>query len=127
VSWAGFSPGQHESGGKAHPAPIRKGSPVLRAALVEAAQAAAKTDTDLAAVFHRRAARRGKQRAPVAGGRPMLQAVYHILRGPDTVYRDLGPNYFDERDRQAVIRRAPRRLEALGYRFILKPGSQEAS
>jgi hypothetical protein len=29
----------------------------------------------------------------------MLCAVYHILRGTDTVYRDLGPNYFDECDR----------------------------
>jgi len=127
VSWAGLSPGQHESGGRAHPAPIRKGSPVLRTALVEAAQAAAKTDTYLAAVFHRLAARRGKQRALVAVGRHILQAVYHILRGTDTVYQDLGPNYFDERDRQAVVRRATRRLEALGYRVTLEPVVPEAS
>lgn len=51
----------------------------------------------------------------------MLQTVYHILRGPDTVYHDLGPNSFDERDRQAVIRRAIRRLETLGYRVTLEP------
>ena len=127
VSWAGFSPGQHESGGKAHPAPTRKGSQTLRTALVEAAQAAAKTDTYLAAVFRRLAARRGKRRALVAVGRHMLQAVYHILRGTDTVHHDLGPNYFDERDRQAVIRRAMRRLETLGYRVTLEPLVPEAS
>lgn len=32
VSWAGFGPGQRESGGHAHPAPVRKGSKALRAA-----------------------------------------------------------------------------------------------
>jgi len=53
--------------------------------------------------------------------------VYHILRGTDTVYHDLGPNYFDERDRQAVIRRAMRRLETLGYRVTLEPLVPEAS
>jgi transposase len=121
------SPGPHESGGRAHPAPIRQGSPVLRTALVEAAQAAAKTDTGLAAVFHRLAARRGQRRALVAVGRHILQAVYHILRGTDTVYQDLGPNYWDERDRQAVVRRATRRLEALGYRVTLEPVVPEAS
>jgi transposase len=126
VSWAGFSPGQHESGGQAHPAPTRKGSQTLRTALVEAAQAAAKTDTYLAAVYRRLAARRGKQRALIAVGRHMLHAVYHILRGTDTVYHDLGPHDFDERDRQAVIRRAMRRLEMLGYRVTLEPLMPEA-
>ena len=68
VSWAGFRPGQHESGGKAHPAPIHTGSPVLCSAFVEAAPAAATTDMYLAAVFRRFAARRGKQRALIAVG-----------------------------------------------------------
>jgi len=57
----------------------------------------------------------------------MLRAVYHILRGTDTVYHDLGPNDFDERDRQAVIRRAMRRLETLGYRVTLEPLVPEAA
>jgi hypothetical protein len=30
-------------------------------------------------------------------------------------YEELGPNYFDERDRAAVARRLIRRLEALGF------------
>ena len=121
VSWAGFSPGQRQSGGHAHSAPVRKGSKALREALVEAGQAAGRTRTYLGTVYHRLAGRRGKQRAAVATGRHILIAVYAILKTPDTVYQDLGVNYFDARDRAAVVRRQTRRLEALGYRVTLDP------
>ena len=39
--------------------------------------------------------------------------VYHILTSKEP-YRDLGPNYYDELDRQALERRLVRRLERLG-------------
>jgi transposase len=120
VSWAGFSPGQRASGGHAHPAPVRKGSKALRGAVVEAGQAAGRTRTYLGAVYHRLAGRRGKQRAAVATGRHILVAAYHILKTPGTVYEDLGANYFDARDRTAVVRRELHRLEALGYRVTLE-------
>lgn len=120
-SWAGFSPGQNESAGKTHPARTRKGSKALREALVEAGQAAGKTKTYLGAVYHHLAGRRGKKRAAMATGRHILIAAYAILKTPDTVYHDLGINYFDQRDRQAVVRRETRRLEALGYKVTLEP------
>ena len=121
VSWAGFSPGQRESGGHAHAAPVRKGSKALRDAAVEAGQAAGRTRTYLGAVYHRLAGRRGKPRAAVATGRHILLAAYHILKTPGTVYQDLGADYFDQRDRAAVVRRHTRRLEALGYRVTVEP------
>jgi transposase len=43
AAWAGLAPGNNESAGKRRPAATRKGSPWLRAALVEAAQAAGRT------------------------------------------------------------------------------------
>ena len=89
--------------------------------LREAGQAAGRTRTYLGAVYHRLAGRRGKQRAAVATGRHILVAAYHILRAPDTVYQDLGADYFDQRDRAAVLRRHTRRLEALGYRVTVEP------
>ncbi len=36
-------------------------------------------------------------------------------------YNDLGPRYFDERDRQAVQRRLVRRLQQLGLRVTVEP------
>jgi transposase len=50
ASWAGLCPGNDESAGKRRSGRTRTGSPWLRTALVEAAQAAARTkDTSLAA------------------------------------------------------------------------------
>jgi transposase len=96
-------------------------------ALTQSGHAASKRRTYLGAVYHRPAARRGKQRAATAAGRHILIAVYHILRTPGTVYQDLGANYFDERDKQAVVRREIRRLEALGYRVSVEPSTPPAS
>jgi len=53
-------------------------------------------------------------------GHTILVIAYHLLRD-GTDYRDLGPHYFDERDRRAVERRLVRRLEGLGYRVALEP------
>jgi len=113
AAWAGLAPGNHESAGKRLSGKTRKGSPALRTALVEAAQAAARTkDTCLAAQDRRLAPRRGQKRAVVAVAHTILVIIYHLLRD-GTTYRDLGATYFDEQDRHAVEHRLVRRLEAL--------------
>ena len=123
ASWAGLCPGNHESAGKRRSGKTRKGSPWLRACLVQAAHAAARTKgTYLAAQYRRLAARRGKARAAVAVAHSILIIAYHLLT-EGTVYRDLGGNYFDERDRQAVERRLVHRLESLGYTVSLQPAA----
>jgi transposase len=121
ASWAGLCPGQHESAGKRHSGKTRKGNRWLRAALVEAAQAASRArNSYLAAQYRRLAARRGRKRAAVAVAHTILTIAYALLRHPGA-YQDLGPHYFDERDRQAVERRCVRRLEALGFKVTLEP------
>jgi transposase len=122
ASWAGMCPGNHQSAGQRKSGKTRKGSPWLRGALAEAAQAAARTKGSyLQAQYRRLAARRGKQRAIIAVGHTILRMVYHLLRHPDSVYEELGARYFDERDRQAIERRLVRRLERLGYQVALEP------
>jgi transposase len=120
ASWAGLCPGNNESAGKRHSGKTRKGSPWLRACLVQAAHAAARTKgTYLAAQYRRLAARRGRAKAAVAVAHSILIIAYHVLtQGTD--YRDLGGNYFDERDRQGVERRLVHRLEGLGYTVSLQ-------
>jgi transposase len=123
ASWAGLCPGNHESAGKRRGGATRKGSPWLRACLVQAAHAAARTKgTYLAAQYRRLAARRGRAKAAVAVAHSILIIVYHVLT-EGTVYCDLGANYFDERDRQAVERRLVHRLEGLGYTVSLTPAA----
>src|SRR5204862_8213885 len=63
-SWAGMCPGNHQSAGKQRSGKMRKGSSWLRGALIEAAQAAARSKTTyLAAQYRRLATRRGRKRA----------------------------------------------------------------
>lgn len=120
ASWARVCPGNHESAGKRISGSTGHGNPWLRSALVEAAQSASHTKgTYLAAQYRRLAARRGGKRAILAVAHTILVVIYHLLhRG--TTHSDLGANYFDERDRQATIRRAIRRLQSLGYRVTLE-------
>jgi transposase len=121
ASWAGMCPGNHESAGKQQGGKTRSGNKWLKAALVEAAQAVARTrGTYLASQYRRLAARRGKQKATVAVGHSLLVIAYHLLAHGHE-YDDLGDNYFDERERQLVQRRLVRRLEGLGYRVNLEP------
>ncbi len=126
AAWAGLAPGNNESAGKRRPATTRKGSPWLRAALVEAAQAAGRTkSTYVGAQYRRLLPRKGKKRAVVAVAHTLLVMAYYVLTRREP-YRDLGTNYFDERDRQAVERRLVHRLEALGYTVSLQPPGSAA-
>jgi transposase len=121
TSWAGLAPGNNESAGKRKSGKTRKGSPWLRAILIEAAHAAGRTkDTYLGVQYRRLLARRGKKRAAVAVARSILIIVYHLLSDHEP-YHDLGGTYFDQRDRQAIEHRLVRRLEALGYDVALHP------
>jgi transposase len=115
ASWAGMCPGNNESGGKRLSRRTRKGSPWLRSALVEAAHAAIHSkDCYLSAQYQRLVIRRGGKKATIAVGHTLLVMIYHIL-SEDKDYQELGGNYFDEWDQQAVQKRLVRRLEKLGY------------
>jgi transposase len=120
TSWAGLCPGQNESAGKRHTGKTRKGNRWLRSALVEAAQAATRSRTYLAAQFRRLRARRGAKKAIVAVAHTILRIVYHLLLDQHP-YADLGETYFDDRQRDLVSRRLTRRLQRLGYRVHLEP------
>jgi transposase len=120
ASWVGLCPGNHESAGQQRTGRTRKGNPWLRTALVEAAQAAARVKHSyLAAQFRRLAARRGVKRALVAVAHSLLGIIYVLLSRP-SAYTDLGPAYFDERDRQHTSKRLVARLEQLGYHVNLQ-------
>lgn len=120
ASWAKVCPGNNESAGKRMSGRTGHGNPWLKTSLVQAARAAARTkDTYLSAQYHRLAARRGAKRAALALAHTILVTMHHMLsKGAE--YQDLGPNYFDERNRQYAVRRAVRRIELLGYTVALE-------
>ena len=120
-SWAGLSPGNNESAGKRKSGKTRKGNEKLRTALVEAARAAARTkNTYLSAQYHRIAACRGRNRAAVAVAHTILTIIYHMLsrRQP---YIELGPTYYEECQKDAVMKQAIRELQSLGMEVTVKP------
>ena len=80
-SYAGLVPSLNASADKHRIGRITKqGSPYLRTALVEAAQAAARTKSRLNLFFRRRIVRSGYQKAIIATAHKIIQYAYFILR-----------------------------------------------
>jgi transposase len=125
-SWAGICPGNNQSGGKRHSGKIRKSNKWLKAALVRCAHAAEKTkDTYFGAQFRRFAGRKGKKRAAVVVAHSILESVFFILRdGVD--YQDMGATYFDQLNKEHIVRRYKKRLEALGLEVEIRQAQQAA-
>jgi transposase len=120
ASWAGMCPGNNESAGKRFSGKTRKGSKWLRTALVESAEAAARTKgTYLAAQYARIKGRHGHNKAIVAVAHSILVIAYHILQRGQP-YNELGGDYFIERqNKDAYQRRLVKQLERMGYDVTL--------
>lgn len=126
ASWAGMCPGNFESAGKRLGGRTRKGSRFLRRHLCQAAWAVStKRDSYLSALFRRLAARRGNKRATMAVGHAILVIAYHLLKRQES-YRDLGPNYFDQKNPESLRRSLVKRLERIGYTVALTPVAEAA-
>jgi transposase len=121
ISWACICPRSDESAGKRRSTRIRKGSPWLKSTLVQCAWAATRTKGSyLQAQFYRIRARRGPKKAILAVAASMLTALYHMLKD-GTLYRDLGPNHLNARDKERQKNRLIKRLADLGYVVELVP------
>jgi transposase len=122
ASWAGVCPGNKQSAGKRLKNAITKGNPYLRAVLAEVVWSITRTETYLAAQYHRLARRKGKRRAVMAVAHSLLVIVYHVLK-EQKPYEELGSDYFDRLDTQQTQRYLVRRLEQLGYTVELAPAA----
>jgi transposase len=124
ASWAGMCPGNAESAGKRLSGKTRKGSAFLRRHLCQASWAVStKKNSYLSALFRRIARTRGTKRATMAVGHAILVIAYHLLRRR-TTYVDLGPDYFDRRNADAVRRSLVKRLTNLGHVVTLTPAPE---
>lgn len=120
ASWAGVAPGNNESAGKRLSGRTRKGNQALVSALTQAAHAASrKKSSCLYAQFHRLAGRRGKKKAIIAVAHSILIIAYHMIK-LKVPYHELGSDFFDKRNVQAITIRMVRRLETLGYKVNLE-------
>jgi transposase len=121
ASWAGMCPGNAESAGKRLNGKTRKGSAFLRRHLCQASWAVStKKNSYLSALFRRIARTRGAKRATMAIGHAILVIAFHLLRRGTTSV-DLGPDYFDRRNKDALRRSLVKRLTNLGHVVSLTP------
>ena len=124
VSWARLSPRTIQSGTKNRAGATGHGTPYLKAALGEAATAAAKTDTFLGERYRRLVRRIGKRKALVAIARSILVIVWHLLADPTARFHDLGADYYTSRiDTTRKTRNLVHQLEALGHKVTLQPAA----
>jgi transposase len=80
VSWAGLAPSVHQSGNVEYNGSITKrGSRMLRWAMVEAARVAIQHDEKLGTFYKRVRERRGDQKAAVAVANKMLKIIWTML------------------------------------------------
>ena len=119
-SWAGMCPGQNESAGKRRSGKTRDANRYLRGALIESGQAASHANrTALQARYFRVKRHRGHKKAVVAVGHQILEIAFFIMRDGVT-YHELGPAYFERRDRERSVHRHVKQLESLGFRVTLE-------
>jgi transposase len=126
ASWAGQCPGNDQSAGKRRSGKTRNGSKWLDYALEEAAMAAIRVrDGYLAAQYRRLKPRRGHKKALGAVKHSLTCAIWHMLTTGET-YRDLGGDYFANRDPERQTRRLIAQLERLGHHVTLTEGAAAA-
>ena len=114
-SWAGVSPGNHQSAGKRKHGRTNKGNKALKSMLAQCAKAARNVISSyFSAQYQRIAARRGKNRATMAVAHFILTAIWHILKH-NVPYCDLRPDYYDGFHREHKIKAYLKRLHALGW------------
>jgi transposase len=124
TSLAGLAPGNSVSADKRRRIGLPKGNRYLKRICVQIAWAASrKTDSFLRARFNRLTFRIGRNKAIVATARHILIIVYYLLAG-DQQYKDLGPQFYDKRNKERSIKRHVQRLEQLGFVVALKPTTE---
>jgi hypothetical protein len=97
-----------------------KGNRWLRQALIEVANAAARSKgTFLRAYYQRLCKRMGHKKAIVALAHRILIIISHLLKDQQA-YRELGAGYVDEKAAEVAKCRALRTLEQLGYDVTLQ-------
>ena len=119
ASWACMCPGSNESVGKRKSCKTRKSNSTLKKTLVQCGRTAGNSkNTYLGSLFRRIAARRGANRAAVAVCHAILVICYHMIKNR-TQYKDLGADFFQNRNKDFLVRQNVKRLEPLGFNVTL--------
>jgi transposase len=117
TAWLTLAPQNKISGGRLlssrTPASANRAAAMLRMA----AMSLARTQTALGAFYRRLAARIGKAKAITATARKVAILVYRTLKG-EIQYEDPGPDAYNARQRNRLVRGLRKRAQALGFALV---------
>lgn len=117
TAWLTLAPQNKISGGRLlssrTPASANRAAAMLRMV----AMSLARTQTALGAFYRRLAARIGKAKAITATARKVAILVYRTLKG-EIQYEDPGPDAYNARQRNRMVRRLRKRAQALGFTLV---------
>ena len=113
-SWGGICSGNNRSAGKSRSSTTKKANKFLRAALVQAAWGAVRTE---GSIFQRKFSRwtrkMGSKKAVVAVAHSLLKVIHAVLRTGQP-YQERDQSLQNELERQKLVRHHARRLRDLG-------------
>ena len=117
TAWLTLAPQNKISGGRLlssrTPASANRAAAILRMV----AMSLVRTQTALGAFYRRLAGRIGKAKAITATARKVAVLVYRMLKG-EIQYQDPGPDAYDARQRQRLLRKLHKRAQALGFTLV---------
>jgi transposase len=117
TAWLTLAPQNKISGGRLlssrTPASANRAAAMLRMV----AMSLARTQTALGAFYRRLAARIGKAKAITATARKVAILVYRTLKG-EIQYEDPGPDAYNARQRNRLVRGLRKRAQALGFALV---------
>lgn len=116
-SWLRLSPGSSITGGKNRSGKNRKTTNRLTTALCVAAQTLDRSQSALGAFYRRKKAHLGAEKAIRAAAHKLARMIYFTLK-EQRPYLDRGPDHYDERQRNRLIRKTERQAKQLGYQLV---------
>ena len=120
TSWIGLCPNNRITGGRVKSANTRKVVNRVADTFRLAAQSLSNSSTALGAYYRRMRARLGAPKAITATAHKLARIFYHVWKSGDC-YQDPGPDYYENKYKQRVLRNLKRKAKQLGYEITLQP------
>lgn len=116
ASWLRLAPNARQSGGKVLSSHVPPSSNRANLAFRLAAQSLARSQSALGAFYRRMRAKHGPAKAIVATAHKLARTVYFMLKYRQD-YHDPGPDDYERRYRDRLVRKLQRNAAQLGYRL----------
>ncbi len=117
TSWLGLCPGTKITGGKEMSGKTKRCANRAAQALRLATAALRSSKSALGAYFRRLRARRDKPKAVTATAHKLARLIYMMLAKGDE-YTDQGQDYYEESNRERVLRALSQRAAKLGMQMV---------